>query len=134
MAYNDFCIVLRNAKKNIQRYIGNLSFTKDRIKLSSLQTLALALLLSKLLTSCLTAVNFHGIRYCTKVYDRSRKKSVLVYKNSGEVLSILNSREFRVTSLSIYDYFDSHILTTLTHNLNEVKLLDLIEPKEGRNT
>ena len=35
--------MLRNAKKNFLRCIGYLSFTKDRIKLDSLPTLALAL-------------------------------------------------------------------------------------------
>ena len=35
--------------------------------------------LSKLLTSCLTAVKNHVIRYCKKVYERSGKKFVLVY-------------------------------------------------------
>ena len=36
-------------------------------------------------------------------------------KNSCEVLSKLESREFRATSLSIYDF--SALLTTLPHNL-----------------
>ena len=35
--------------------------------------------LSKLLTSCLTAVKNHVIRYCEKVYERSGKNLVLVY-------------------------------------------------------
>ena len=34
--------------------------------------------LSKLLTSCLTAVKNDVIRYCEKVYERSGKKFVLV--------------------------------------------------------
>ena len=45
-------------------------------------------------------------------------------KNSGEVLSKLMSRGFRVTSLSTYDIFS--LYTTLHHNLIK-KLLDLIE-------
>ena len=32
------------------------------------------------------------------------KKNVLIYKNSGEVLSKLKSRGFCVTSLSTYDF------------------------------
>ena len=38
----------------------------------------------KLLTSCLTAVKFHVIRYNETVYEKSRK-NVLVCKNSDEV-------------------------------------------------
>ena len=74
--------------------------------------------LSKLLTSCLTAVKNHVIRYCEKVYERSGK-------NSGEVLNKLKSRGFRATSLSTYDF--SILYTTLPHNLIKEKLINLIE-------
>ena len=46
-------------------------------------------------------------------------------KNSGEVLSKLKSRGFRVTSLATYDF--SVLYTTLPHNLIKEKNLDLIE-------
>ena len=46
--------------------------------------------LSKLLTSCLTAVKSRVIRYYETVNERSRK-NVLVFKNSGEVLSNKNN-------------------------------------------
>ena len=36
--------------------------------------------LSKLLTSCLTAIKAEVIKYCETVYERSGKTSVLVYK------------------------------------------------------
>ena len=42
--------------------------------------------LSKLLTSCLTAVKNHVIRYCEKVYEMSGKNLFWSIKNSGEVL------------------------------------------------
>ena len=60
--------------------------------------------LSKLLTSCLTAVKNHVIRYCEKVYERSGKNLFLSVKHSGEVLNKLNSRGFRATNLSTYDF------------------------------
>ena len=60
--------------------------------------------LSKLLTSCLTAVTNHVIRYCEKVYERSGKNLFWSIKNSGEVLNKLKSRGFRATSLSTYDF------------------------------
>ena len=77
--------------------------------------------LSKLLTSCLTAV----IRYCEKVYERSGKNLFWSIKNSGEVLNKLKSRRFRATSLSTYDF--STLYTTLPHNLIKEKLTNLIE-------
>ena len=81
--------------------------------------------LSKLLTSCLTAVKSRVIRYCETVYERSRKNIFWSIKNSGEVLSKLKSRGYRATSLSTYDF--STLYTTLIHNLIKEKLLDLIE-------
>ena len=47
--------------------------------------------LSKLLTSCLTAVKNHVIRYCEKVYERSDKNLFWSIKNSDEVLNKLKS-------------------------------------------
>ena len=79
--------------------------------------------LSKLLISCLTAINAKVIKYCETVYERSGK-NVLVYNNSGEVLSKLNDRGFQVTSLSTYDF--PTLYTTLPHSLKKEKLLDLI--------
>ena len=81
--------------------------------------------LSKLLTSCLTAVKNHVIRYCEKVYERSGKNLFWSIKNSGEVLNKLKSRGFRATSLSTYDF--STLYTTLPHNLIKGKLINLIE-------
>ena len=60
--------------------------------------------LSKLLTSCLTAVKKHVIRYCEKVYERSGKNLFWSIKNSGEVLNKLKSRGFPANSLSTYHF------------------------------
>ena len=79
--------------------------------------------LSKLLTSCLTAVKNHVIRYCEKVYERSGKNLFWSIKNSGEVLNKLKSRGFRATSLSTYDF--STLYTTLPHNLIKEKIINL---------
>ena len=81
--------------------------------------------LSKLLTSCLTAVKNHVIRYFEKVYERSDKNLFWSIKNSGEVLNKLKSRVFHATSLSTYDF--STLYTTLPHNLIKEKLINLIE-------
>ena len=82
-------------------------------------------LLSKLLTSCLTAVKKHVIKYCEKVYERSGKNLFWSIKNSGEILDKLKARDFNATSLSTYDF--STLYTTLPHNLIKDKLIDLIE-------
>ena len=102
--------MLRNAKTDFLRCIGYLSFTKKRIKHDLLQTQVLVLQLnfSKLLTSCLTAVKNHVIRYCEEVYERSGKNLFWSIKNSGEVLNKLKSRGFRATSLSTYDFSTLH--------------------------
>ena len=81
--------------------------------------------LYKLLTSCLTAVKHHVIRYCEKVYERSGKNLFWSIINSGEVLNKLKSRRFRATSMSTYDF--SILYTTLPHNLIKEKLINLIE-------
>ena len=90
--------------------------------------------LSKLLTSCLTAIKAKVIKYCETVYERSGKNLYWSIKNSGEVLSKLKDRGFQATSLSTYDF--STLYTTLPHNLIKDKLLDLIErtfnKKEGK--
>ena len=81
--------------------------------------------LSKLLTSCLTAVKKHVIKYCEKVYERFGKNLFWSIKNSGEIIDKLKDRDFNATSLSTYDF--STLYTTLPHNLIEDKLIDLIE-------
>ena len=61
--------------------------------------------LSKLLTSCLTAVKKHVIMlYCEKVYERSGKNVFWSIKNSGEILDKLKARDFNATSLFTYDF------------------------------
>ena len=44
--------------------------------------------LSKLRTSCLTAIKVKVTKYCETVYERSGKNLYWSIKNSGEVLSI----------------------------------------------
>ena len=81
--------------------------------------------LSKLLTSCLTAVEKHFIKYCEKVYERSSKNLFWSIKNSGKILDKLKARDFNATNLSTYDF--STLYTTLPHNLIKDKLIHLIE-------
>ena len=61
--------------------------------------------LSQLLTSCLTTIKNHVIKYCENVYERSGKNLFWSIKNSCEVLNKLKSRGFCAFSLSTYDFF-----------------------------
>ena len=128
--------MLRNAKTGFLRCIGYPRFIKDRIKLGSLQILALVQLqnFQNYFTSCLTAIKAEVIKYCETVYERSGKKMFWPIKNSGEVLSKLKDIGYQATSLSTYDF--STLYTTLPNNLIKEKLLDLIErtfyKKEGK--
>ena len=81
--------------------------------------------LSKLLTSCLTTIKNHVIKYCEKVYERSGKNLFWSIKNSCTVLNKLKSRGFCASSLSTYEF--PTLYNTLPHNLIKDKLVDLIE-------
>ena len=60
--------------------------------------------LSFVLTSCLTAIKNHVIKYCTTVYERNGKHLFWSIKNSGEILNKLKSRGFLACGLSTYDF------------------------------
>ena len=86
--------------------------------------------LSILLTSCLTAIKNHVIKYCTTVYERNGKNLFWSIKNSGEILNKLKSRGFLASGLSTYDF--STLYTTLPYNLIKDKLTELIEQTFNR--
>ena len=58
--------------------------------------------LSIRLTSCLTAIKNHVIKYCTTVYERNGKNLFWSIKISGEILNKLKSRGFLASRLSTY--------------------------------
>ena len=80
--------------------------------------------LSKLLTSCLTAVKKHWIRYYDTVYERDRINYFWSITNSNDVLNKFKSKIFQASKLSTYDF--STLYTTLPHQLIKDKLIDLI--------
>ena len=80
--------------------------------------------LSELLTSCLTAIKSHVIRYCETVYGTSNRDWFWSIKNSGEVLNKLECRGFRAAGLSTCGF--SALCATLPHNLIGEKLLGLV--------
>ena len=83
-----------------------------------------------LLTSCLTAIKNHVIKYYTKVNERNGKKLFWSIKNSCEILNKLKSRSFLASGLYTYDF--STLYTTLPHNLIKEKLTELIEQTFNR--
>ena len=69
-----FSVCVKERQDRLPMMYCYLSFTKDHIKHDLLQTRSCTTTeLSKLLTSCLTAVKNHVLKYCKKVYERSGK-------------------------------------------------------------
>ena len=104
---------LKNIKTKFLRCTGYLNSIKKPFKArfiansSSCTTTEL----SKLLTSCLTTVKKHVIKYCEKVYERSGKNLFWSIKNSGENLDDLKAREFNAT---LYVMTEMHFLLRKT--------------------
>ena len=119
--------MLMKTKRGFLHSIGYLNCTKKTYKArfivnsSSCTTTEL----SKLLTSCLTTIKKHVIKYCEKVYERSGKNLFWSIRNSCEELNKLKSRYLCASSLSTYDF--STLYTTLPHTLINDKFVDLIE-------
>ena len=82
------------------------------------------------MSSCLTAIKNHVIKYCTTVYERNGKKLFWSIKHSGEILNKLKSRGILASGLSTYDF--STLYTTLLHNQIKEKLTELIEQTFNR--
>ena len=78
-----------------------------------------------ILTSCLTAIKNHVIKYCETVYERNGKTLFWSIKNSDEILNKLKSKCFLASSVSTYDLLT--LYTTLPHNLIKEKLTEFIE-------
>ena len=77
--------------------------------------------LSKVLTSCLTAIKNHWIKYCEKTYEKEGINYFWSIKNSTENLDKLKTKGFQASTISTYDF------STLYTNLIRNQLVDLIE-------
>ena len=86
--------------------------------------------LSILLTSCLTSIKKHVIKYCKTIYERNGKHLFWSIKKSGEILNKLKPRCILASSLSTYGF--STLYTSLPHNLIKEKLTELIEQSLNR--
>ena len=83
--------VLLKAKTSFLWYIGYLNFIKDLTKRGLLQiqyitnsSSCTTTELPKSLTSCLTTIRKHIIKYCDKVFERSGRNLFWSIKNSNE--------------------------------------------------
>ena len=81
--------------------------------------------MSKLLTSCLTALKNRVIKYFDSCYERDGINRFWSIKNSNEVHNKSKSKGFKASTLPTYDF--STLYTTLPHHLIKVKHIDLIE-------
>ena len=86
--------------------------------------------LSKLLTSCLTAVKNHLNKYYDTCYERDGTNRFWSIKNSNEVLNKLKPKGYKTSTLLTYDV--STLYTTLPHRLKKDKLIKLIEHTVSR--
>ena len=84
------CLLMRTIASFL-RYTGYLNYINSPINRVLLLILVHVQLLSILLTSCLTAIKKHVIKYCIKVYERNGKSLFWSIKNSGEILNKLKS-------------------------------------------
>ena len=117
-------------KASFLRYTGYLNFINGPISRVYNYSACTTTELSIVLTSCLTAIKNHVIKYCTTVYERNGTNLFWSIKKSGEILNKLKSRVFLASCMSTYDF--STLYTTLPHNLIKEKLTELIEQTFNR--
>ena len=126
--------ITRNSQTPLQHWLPKLHKRPYKARLIANSSSCTTTELSKLLTSCLTAIKAKVIKYCETVYERSGKNMFWPIKKSSEVLSRLKDIGYQATSLSTYDF--STLYTTLPQTQIKEKLLDLIErtfyKKEGK--
>jgi len=87
--------------------------------------------ISKLLSSCLSAIKKEVVKYCNKVYENSGINLFWSIKNSSEVLNKFNNLRFRASNVSTFDF--STLYTSLPHSLIKDKLTQLIKKTFSRS-
>ena len=81
-------------------------------------------ILSKNITSALTAVKDHVMKYSEAAFSNSNVKYFLYIKNSSEVIEKLRLRNFQGSQESSFDF--STLYTSLSHDLIKAKVLSLV--------
>ena len=98
----DFCWQMSQlmTKKLKSSFSGRQTFQMHVFNDSSCTTTSL----SKVLTSCLTAIKNHWIKYCEKTYEREGINYFWSIKNSNEILNKLKTNGFQASTISTYDF------------------------------
>ena len=81
-------------------------------------------ILSKHITSALTTVKDHVIKYSETAFSNSNVNYFWSIKNSSEVIEKLRLRNFRGSQVSSFDF--STLYTSLPHDLIKAKVLSLV--------
>ena len=81
-------------------------------------------ILSKHITSALTAVKDHVIKYSETAFSNSNVNYFWSIKNSSEVIEKLRLRNFQGSQVSSFDF--STLYTSLPHDLIKAKVLSLV--------
>ena len=81
-------------------------------------------ILSKHITSALTTVIDHVIKYSETAFSNSNVNYFWSIKNSSEVIEMLRLRNFQGSQLSSFDF--STLYTSLPHDLIKAKVLSLV--------
>ena len=82
-------------------------------------------ILSKHITSALTAVKDHVIKYSTTAFSNSNVNYFWSIKNSSEVIEKLRLRNFQGSQVSSFDFSTSY--SSLPHDLIRAKMLSLVK-------
>ena len=82
-------------------------------------------ILSKHITSALTAVKDHVIKYSETAFSNSNVNYFWSFKNSSEVIEKLRLRYFQGSQVSSFDF--STLYTSLPHDLIKAKVLSLVK-------
>ena len=81
-------------------------------------------ILSKHITSALTAVKDHVMKYSETAFSNSNVNYFWSIKNSSEVIEKLRLRNFQGSQVSSFDF--SSLYTSLPHDLIKAKVLSLV--------
>ena len=82
-------------------------------------------ILSKHITSALTAVKDHVMKYSETTFSSSNVNYFWSIKNSSEVIEKLRLRNFQGSQVSSFDF--STLYTSLPHDLTNAKVLSLVK-------
>ena len=119
-------LVLLRAKKGFSRFIGYQNFINDlKARFIANSSSCTTTSMSKVFTSCPTAIIKNLIKYCEKTYEKEEINYFWSIKNSTDILNKLKAKGFQASTISTYDF--PTFYTTLPHDLIKNQLVDLIE-------